>query len=123
MARIRHSAVTTPIYELVKTVELTLQLEDSWDMRFEIFADTESPGHYRARLWQHEFHRLRPSFPQDDNGEPKDVQDAVIPIEWSNVKIGDYRDIQASSPDEALELVLNDFKQFLEHVTLEKPED
>ena len=121
--KIKHSAITSPIFELVKAIEFTLTLEDRWEMRFEIFQDTETPDHYRARLWQHECHRLQPTFPQDDAGQPEHLQDVVVPYEWSNVKIGDYRDIYAASADEALAKVMGDFKQFLEHATLEKPED
>src|SRR5687768_5725325 len=103
--KLRHSAITSSIYELVKVVEFDLTLEEMWPMRIEIFKDTEKSGHYRARLWQYEMHRIQPTFPQDVSGQPdKDhAQHILIPFEWSGEKMNNYDDIVATSPDEALE--------------------
>lgn len=47
--RIGHRAVTSPVFELVKTVELDIQMveNDAWAMRIEFFRDTGQPNRYR----------------------------------------------------------------------------
>lgn len=119
--KISHSAVTSSVYELVKVIELDLRLGDEFiPLRFEIFQDTERKNHFRCRLWQLELHRLQPTFPMDEKGQPEHIQDAVIILGWIGPKMKTYDNIVADDADIALAIVMDDFKRFLEHVTLEK---
>jgi hypothetical protein len=120
--RINHSAITSSIYELVKVVELDLTLNESWPIRFEVFRDTEKQGHFRCRIWQLERHEIQPTFPQDEQGRPlpDHLYSPLIAVDFGGPKMKDYDDIIARDADAALGEVLEDFKRFLEHVSLEE---
>jgi hypothetical protein len=120
--RIHHSAITSAVYELVKVVELDLTLDESWPIRFEIFRDTESAGHFRCRMWQLERHTIQPTFPQDENGRPRPdhLYSPLIAVDFGGPQMKNYDDVVALDADAALRIVLEDFKKFLEHVTLEE---
>jgi hypothetical protein len=123
--KLKHSCITSSIYELEKVVEFDLTFHDeSWPIRFEVFKDKERQGHYRCRMWQLERHELQPTFPSDEQGRPRPdhLYTALIAVDWSGPQMSDYDDIIAADADAALETVLEDFKRFLEHVTGENPE-
>ncbi len=121
--RIQHSAIKSPIYEIIKVVELDLQLGDeSWPVRFELFQNTETAGHFRCRIWQAERFRIQSTSPSSPDGTPQDQpSDELILIRFDGPKMDDYEDFTAAGPDAALAAVLRDFGRFLEHTTLEKP--
>ena len=118
--RIKHSAITSPFYEIAKVVEFDLLLgDDSWSIRIELFRNTESQGRFRCRIWQAELFRIQSTFPS----EPRDPRsDELIWVEFSGPKIDRFDDFAAENPDAALEVVLASFKRFLEHTTLEAAE-
>jgi hypothetical protein len=122
--KVIHSAVTSPVYELVKTVEVDIRLgDDSWTTRVELLRDTEKSDHFRCRVWELELHRLTPSFPRDENDLPAHVTDSPIFVErgiaHSRIKYP-LEEIVAPDADAALRIVLDDLKRFLEHVTGEE---
>src|SRR5262245_35244947 len=111
--KIIHSAVTSPVFELVKTIELDIQFgEDSWTTRVELFRDTEREDVFRCHVWELELFHLRPSFPRDDHDEPAHVTDDTIMVErgiaGSNVASIQNEPFLASSIDSALQMVLDD---------------
>ena len=119
--KLNHPAVTSPVYELVKTVEVDIQLgDDSWTTRIELLHDTEKADHFRCRVWELEFHRLTPSFPRDENDLPIHITDSPIFVErgiaHSQIKYP-LEVITAPDADSALEIIIGDLKRFLEHVT------
>ena len=120
--KIAHSAVTSPIYELARSLEVDLQLgDDSQTFRIELFRNTEKADHFRCHVWELEMFRLKPTFPQD--GEPAHVSDDVLMVDRGipRSQIAYPReDIVAPDIDAALEIVLNDLKAFLEHATTER---
>jgi hypothetical protein len=68
---ISHSAITSPTFELVKTVELDIRFgDDSWSIRIELLQAREAMDHFRCHVWELELFRLTPAFPQDENGLP-----------------------------------------------------
>ena len=119
--KLTHSAITSSVFELVRTAEVDIQLgEDSWTTRIELLRDTEKSDHFRCRVWELDLHRLTPSFPRDENNRPAHITDAAIFVErgiaHSRIEYP-LEDIIASDVDAALEIVVNDLKRFLEHVT------
>jgi hypothetical protein len=122
--KISHSAVTSPLFELVKVVELDIQLgEDSWSTRIELFQSTEATDHFRCHVWELELFRLTPSFPRDEDGLPAHISDDVLMVERgiAHRKISyPMEDIVASDVNAALKIVVEDLKRFLERVTGEK---
>ena len=118
--KITHSAITSPIFELVKTIEVDLALGDeTWPTRFEILRAIEQPDLFRCHVWQLEFFRIQSTFPQSD-GEPADQpSDHRVLVEWDGPHVGLYDDFQAADIDAAMRKVLDDFKRFLEHTTSE----
>ena len=122
--KIAHSAVTTPLYELARTFEVDLQLrEDSLTFRIEFFRNTEATDRFRCHVWDLERFRLKPTIPRDANGEPSHVCDDILMVDRGipRSRIAyPLEDIVALDLDAALEIVLNDLKAFLEHVTAER---
>jgi hypothetical protein len=122
--KIAHSAVTTPLYELARTFEVDLQLGgDSLTFRIEFFRNTDATDRFRCHVWDLERFRLKPTFPRDDNGEPSHVCDDIVMVERGMPRSRipyPLEDIVAPDLDAALEIVLNDLKAFLDHVTTER---
>ena len=124
--KVQHSAVTTPVYELIKTLELDIRLgDDSYTFRIELFVDTEHENRFRCRVWEFEMFRLVPTFPQNEQGEPVHISDDVMMVDRgiprSRVQYP-VEDIVAPSVDAAVEIVLRDLKDHLDHVTTEQGE-
>ena len=122
--KIAHSAVTSPFYELARSLEVDLQLgDDSLTIRIELFRNTEETDRFRCHVWDLEMFRLKPTFPRDGNEEPSDVCDDVLMVDRgiprSRVSYP-LEDILAGDIDAALEIVLNDLNAFLEHVTAKR---
>jgi hypothetical protein len=121
--KITHSAITSPVFELVKVIELDITLGDDFmPTRIEIFQDTERTDFFRCRVWELERFRLTPTFPMED-GKPLHISDDVIQVERSVT----YRISEdlcdgyvAADVDAALQKVIDDLNSFLEHVTGEK---
>ena len=122
--KIAHSAVKTPIYELARSLEVDLQLGDgSLTFRIELFRNSEKPNRFRCHVWDLEMFRLKPTFPRDDNDQPRDTCDDILMVDRGipRSRIAYPReDIFAADIDAALEVVLDDLKAFLEHVTTER---
>lgn len=118
---ISHSAITSSIFELVKTVESDIRLGDgSWSVRIELLRDTETRDHFRCHVWVLEQFRLTPTFPQDKDDQPAHISDDVLMVERGIARSRTAypkEDIVASDVDAALEIVLDDLKRFLEYVT------
>jgi hypothetical protein len=122
--KIAHPAVTSPLYELARSFEVDVQLgDDSLTFRIELFRNSERPDSFRCHVWDLEMFRLKPTFPRDGNEEPSHVCDDVLMVDRGipRSRVAYPReDIVASNIDAALEIVLNDLKAFLEHVTAER---
>jgi hypothetical protein len=122
--KVVHSAITTPIYELARSLELDLEFgNDSFTFRIELFRDTENANRFRCHVWDLEMFRLTPTFPHDQNGEPAHTCDDIVMVDrgMPRSQIAYPReDIVALDLDAALEIVLSDLKAFLEHVTAER---
>ncbi len=115
----RHPSMKGPLYELIKTMEVDLELgDDSFSLRIELFQSTASSQWFRARLWRTEFYRLQSTFPQDEHsGQPAHhPSDETIQVDWSPYPSQDYRYFQAGDPQAALQRVLDDVRHFLERV-------
>jgi hypothetical protein len=124
--KIIHRAVTSSVFELVKTVELDIQFddEDAWTTRIELLRDTEQLERYRCHVWELELFRLTPSFPRTEEDNPAHATDDTIMVE-RGIACGDVASIlnkpfEAPSAEAALEMVLEDLNKFLEHTTGEK---
>jgi hypothetical protein len=122
--KISHSAITSSIFELVKTVELDIRLgDDSWSIRIELLQDTEAKDHFRCHVWELELFRLTPAFPRDENDQPAHISDDILMVDRgiAHSRIAyPAENIIASDADAALEIVLDDLKQYLKHVTGEE---
>ena len=119
--RIRHPAVKSPFFELLRTVEVDLQMgDDLYSCRIELYRDTEDPGYYRAHVWELEHFRLKPTFPQTRAGRPKDISDDLLLAERATQLTGRYRRFNASSPKAALDIVISDLRGRIEHWTGKK---
>jgi len=119
--KIIHSAITSPVFELVKTVEVDLALcDETWPTRFEIMRDTERQDFFRCRVWQLESFRIQSTFPQSGGTPAHLPSDHGIFVEWEGRNVGGYKDFVAADAEAALRIVIEDFREFLEHTTQEK---
>jgi hypothetical protein len=122
--KIAHSAITSSVFELIKTLELDVQLnDDSWSIRIELFKDTETKGRFRCHVWELELFRLTPTFPQGEDKQPAHISDDVLMVDRGIARSRiayPEEDIVAPDADAAIEIVLDDLKRFLEHVTQEE---
>ena len=121
-----HPAVTSPVFQLVKTLELDLEFGDErgWTTRIELFQDTEREDQFRCRVWELEMFRMTPTSPMDASGQPLHVCDDVIMVH-RGIPRGEvaslmHEPFNAASVEAALEMVFQDLKNFLEHVTRKK---
>ena len=121
---VSHSAITSSMFELVKTVESDIPLgDDTWSIRIELLRDTEKGDHFRCHVWELEQFRLTPTFPRDEYDRPAHISDDVLMVERGiagSRTAYPKEDIVASDVDAALEIVLGDLKRFLEHVVGEE---
>jgi hypothetical protein len=119
--KITHSSIKSPVFELVKTVEVDLAFgDDKWPIRFELLRNTERKDHFRCRVSQLEFFRIQSTFPQSDGNPAHEPSDHRLSVEWDGPLAGHYDDFVAADADAALEKVIEDFCKFLEHATIEK---
>jgi hypothetical protein len=119
--KITHPAITSPVFELVKTVEVDLEFGDEmWPTRFEILRDTERQDLFRCRVWQLELFRIQSTFPQSGDRPAHEPSDHGLIVEWEGPHVGHYDDFVAADADVALRKVMEDFRKFLEHTTGEK---
>ncbi|MCI0524671.1 MAG: hypothetical protein L0Y75_05340 [Acidobacteria bacterium] len=123
--KIIHSAITSPVFELVKVIELDITLGDDFiPTRIEIFQDTKRRDFFRCRVWELEYFNLTPTFPMDENGKPLHISSDVVQVErstsyciFNNLS---YDGFAATDADAALQKIIDDLKSFLEHVTGKK---
>ena len=118
---ITHSAITSPLFALVKSLEIDVCFgDDSWTERIEIWQDMADMTHFRCRFWELEYMRLTPSFPQDSHGQPAHVTDDRLLVErgftGQTVTLNPFH---AADVDAAVAIALSDLKRFLQHVTEE----
>jgi len=122
--KITHPTITSSVFELIKTLELDVQLgADSWSIRIELFRDTETKDRFRCHVWELELFRLTPTFPQGKDNHPAHVSDDVLMVDRGipRSRIAyPKEDIVAPDADAALEIVLDDLKRFLEHASREE---
>ncbi len=80
--KIKHPAVKSPIYELVKVVETDIQFGDHyWTCRMELLRNTENAGRFRGHVWETETFRLTPTWPRDENNQPAHICDDTLMAE------------------------------------------
>ena len=117
---------TSPVFELVKTVEVDLALDDEngWTNRIEIFRDTERPNFYRCRVWELESFRLTPSFPRNEAQAPVHATDDTIMIErgiaGSEIAARLNKPFEAASAEDALEMIVEELSKFLHQAAPDK---
>jgi hypothetical protein len=115
-----HSSITSHMHEVIKVVEFDVDLDfDSFSLRIELLQSAIAPDWFRVHVWRTEFYRLQATFPQDkQSGQPlHEPSDENILVDWSHYLAQDYKHFQASNPEAALELVLDDIRRFLVRIT------
>ncbi len=99
-------------YELLKVLEFDVDIyNEQFALRLELLQCTSDSNCFRAHIWRTEFYRIQSTFPQ--NEETHQPSDEVIFVDWSYYLSEDYTRFQAISPDDAIQLILNDIEQVL----------
>jgi hypothetical protein len=113
---IQHPSITSPLFELAKTVEFNLEVaEDHFSLRIELFQDISNAQRFRARIWRLEMYRIQSTFPQNEtDGQPTDQpSDESIFVDTGAWLSQRYEDFRAETPDRAIQIILNDLRDFL----------
>ncbi len=116
----QHLSITSHMYDVIKVVEFDVDLgSDSFSLRIELLQSATAPDWFRAHVWRTELYRLQSTFPQDkQSGQPlHEPSDENILVDWSHYLAQNYKHFQASNPEAAMELVLDDIRRFLVRVT------
>ncbi len=114
--------MTSPVFELVRTVEVDLELgEELIPQRIELLRAVDDPTRFRCRIWELEYFRLRPTFPQDEAGEPEHESDDELLVERAHQLKRNYLDFTAPDEEAALQRVWGDLLERLEHWIGRKP--
>lgn len=102
-------------YELVKVLEIDVDIgNEQFSLRLELLQCTLESNCFRAHISRPEFCRIQSTFPQNQEGQPvHQPSDEVIFVNWSYYLSRDYTRFEALSPDDAIQLVLNDIEQVL----------
>ncbi len=101
-------------FELRRTLETSLGPEGyRSEVRLEVFQSLNTPRRFRARAFEYESFRLRPTAPQDAEGEPLDVSDDEVAVERGFSWLDQcWREpFEADSLEEAVRFVLADFER------------
>ncbi len=116
---IQHSHITSPVYELITVVEFDIELDETFTIRVEVLRCVSDLQRFRAHVWGREFFRLQTTFPQDPaTRQPAhEPSDEAILVDFTHYLTTSYDDFQASTPEAALQRVLDDFRGFLVHTT------
>ena len=114
--KITHPNITSPVYELVKVLEFNIDLQgiEIFPLRLEIFRSLEDNCRFRAHIWRTEFFRIQSTFPQEDGKPSHQTSDEEILVDFSHYLTVDYDDFRANSIEEAIELIIEDLKRFLD---------
>jgi len=123
--QISHSAITSPVFELVKTVLFDITLGDDYiPTRIEIWQDTMRIDRFRCYVWELEYFNLNPTFPQDDQGSSIHKCTDIVQVErswrYGRTNRFNYQEFTATSIEEALTMFVDDLKEELEWITDEK---
>jgi hypothetical protein len=113
---IQHPSITSPLFELAKTVEFNLEIaEDHFSLRVELFQDISNAQRFRARIWRLEMYRIQSTFPQNETDyQPTDQpSDESIFVDTGAWLSQCYEDFRAETPDRAIQIILNDLRDFL----------
>ena len=116
---ISHPFVKSEVYELIKTIEFDIAIgEDEFILRIELFRVNSDPTNFRAHIWRREFFRIQSTFPQDaETHEPVDTaSDELIFVDDSHQLQGKYSHFQAESESVAMQMILDDFQSWLQHI-------
>ena len=113
--QISHSAITSPVFELVKTVLFDITLVDTYiPTRIEIWKDTERNDRFRCYVWELEHFNLNPTFPQDDQGSSIHKTTDIVQVErswrYGRTKRFNFQEFEATSREEALAMFVDDLK-------------
>lgn len=116
--RLVHMPLRVRGFELVRTLELDLDLgDDAFAVRVELLSDLATPTRFRARLWRLERHHLQPSFPSKDGRPTGPTTDEIILREWSPPDV-DLAAFEAPDPTAAVNHVLAHLGPWLESQAL-----
>ena len=113
---IQHPSITGPLFELAKIIEFDVEVaEDHFSLRLELFQDISDAQRFRARIWRLELYRIQSTFPQNEtDGQPSDhPSDESIFVDTGSWLSQRYEDFQAETPDRAIQIILNDLRDFL----------
>ena len=114
---ISHSSISSPIFKLLDVYQFDVFLMgDGYTLRVELFQDVEDPEKFRCSFWQIEV--LECCYSEVEEGEAKlNRATYLVQVDWSSYLDNKFSSFAASSPDEALYLVMNDMREYLVHAS------
>lgn len=113
-----HPNVTSPIFELVRTIEFDITLgEDVFPLRLEVLSDTEDRNRFRCRIAEHESYDVQPTFTMDkQSSAPLHGSCSVLLLVGDNAPFllgPEFDDFNATDTDDATRKAVAEVKATL----------
>lgn len=117
MAVISHSSVCSPVFRLLDVYQFDVFFTgDGYTLRIELFQDVEDPKKFRCSFWQLEV--LDCCYNEIEKGEAKTNRATyLVQVDWSPYLDNKFSLFAASSPGEALSMVIDDLRKYLAHAS------
>jgi hypothetical protein len=115
--KLKHSAVKSDIYALVRTLEFDLEVGGHFlPTRVELFKDTERAGRWRCRLWERELFHLSLTVPFGGRKKRRAESDEELLVERTWELSDRFEDFEARSAKAAIKLFMVSLKEYLKRV-------
>jgi hypothetical protein len=114
---ITHSAIASPVFKLLETYVFDVSfLDDGYTIKVELYQDLVKTDQYRCLFWQKEAVEVGVYY-SDGECIKKDSASHCIEVDWSAYLKGDYKLFVATSPQDALEKVFSDIREYIVHTS------
>ena|SRR2546426_1006954 len=102
--KISDPAITSDIYELVRTIEFDMEMGDKFlPTRVEVFRDTQRKRHFRCHMWELEYYHVESTFSRDPKSKlPSAPSDEPILVERTWELSSKFLDFEAANAEAAL---------------------
>ncbi|KAF1080761.1 MAG: hypothetical protein GQF41_3171 [Candidatus Rifleibacterium amylolyticum] len=118
-----HKLITSPTFELVKTIEFDLEFpnpndSDIFSLRVELFQSMSDPGVFRYKIWRTEMFCIQSKFPKDEHDLPKhEPSNENILVEFGIKHFQSNEMFKAKSIELAIMKIFQDFDKAIEHIS------
>src|SRR5437899_1295601 len=112
--KISDPAVTSDVYQLVKTIEFDLEMGDKFlPTRVEVFRDTQRKRHFRCHMWELEYYHMESTFSDAADKQSGKTSDEPMLVERTWELSSKFHDFEAANAEAALKKFLSVLRKHL----------